>query len=312
MSMVRALRLLNSVEIGTTDAAALQSLLGDSGRLSEWQALMSMRGQVERMVSSQTTLDAILGSPLATGALVANPKSFSILHDKDYLPLVAPNAWGVYLPKLEQVELSGTAGNEVARWKNALGIRTRDMTQSTSANRPLLDSVDSPVPGLQTLQFDGTNDVLAAGEAFNQPVAYTVFVVYRRGNTSLHGFFGNSNDGVGASSTSTAHCTLGGAAASNFSNSSGVSGAWALGRYRRQSAALLYHSLNGGADSAALTTNIPSFSTTVSTVGAANLQAGTRYLNGRIAEVWLLAGNGDAASSEVIRVTNLLKNKYGL
>lgn len=311
MSMVRAIRLLNSVEAGTTDATALQTLLADAGRLSEWAAMLSMRGQVERMVSSPTTMNAVCGSARALGALLANPRASAVLYHKDYLPLVAPNAWAVYAPRLDQFELSGTGGNEVARWRNALGLTTRDLVQGTSANRPLLNGTNSPVLGIPTLQFDGSNDVLDAGEAFNQPTAYTVFVVYRRGNTAQHGLFGSSTHGVGADGVSTPQYDNNSATGS-FSNSAGASGAWALGRYRRQSAALFYHSLNGGTDSTAVTTGIPDFATNTARVGAANIQGGMRYLNGRIAEVWLLAGNGDASTAEVTRITNLLKTKYNL
>lgn len=312
MSMVRAMRMLNSVEAGTTDASALQTLLADAGRLSEWAAMLSMRGQVERMVSSQATMNAVCGSSRAIGALLANPRASAVLYHKDYLPLVAPNAWAVYAPRLDQFELSGTGGNEVARWRNALGLTTRDLVQGTSANRPLLNGTDSPALGIPTLQFDGSNDVLDAGEAFSQAAAYTVFVVYRRGNTNQHGLFGNSSasQGLGADGASTPRYD--GGSAGDFSNNAGASGAWALGRYRRQSAALLYHSLNGGSDSAAITSNIPDFATTNAKVGAAGLSSGQRYLNGRIAEVWLLAGNGDASTPELQRITNLLKNKYGL
>lgn len=309
MSMVRAMRLLNSVEAGTTDAAALQTLLADAGRLSEWSAMLSMRGQVQRMLSSPATMNAVCGSARAIGALLANPRASDVLYSREFLPLLAPSAWGVYAPRAAQFELSGTSGTEVARWRNALGNTTRDFVQGTSANRPLLNGSDSPLGATPTLQFDGTNDVLDAGEAFNQPTAYTVFVVYRRANTNQHGLFGNTTHGVGVN---TALARYEGGTTGDFSNNGGGTDVWALGRYRRQSAALLYHSLNGGADSTAVTTNIPSFSTTNARVGAAQLQGGTRFLAGRIAEVWLLAGNGDATTGEVTRVTNLLKTKYGL
>lgn len=309
MSMVRAMRMLNSVEAGTTDASALQTLLADAGRLSEWAAMLSMRGQVERMVSSPATMGAVCGSPRAIGALLANPRASSVLYSSELLPVLAPSAWAVYAPRVASIELSGTGGTEVSRWRNALGLTTRDLVQGTSANRPLLNGTDSPAPGVPSLQFDGTNDVLDAGEAFSQATAYTVFVVYRRGNTNQHGLFGNATQGLGANN---AVARYDGGSAGDFSNNAGASGAWALGRYRRQSAALLYHSLNGGSDSAAITSNIPDFATTNAKVGSAGLGGGQRYLSGRIAEVWLLAGNGDASTAELTRITNLLKNKYGL
>jgi hypothetical protein len=65
MSTLRAVRLLNSVEAGLTDAAALQTILGDSGRLSEFSVLMSMRGQARRMAASAVTVDTLINCPIA-------------------------------------------------------------------------------------------------------------------------------------------------------------------------------------------------------------------------------------------------------
>lgn len=306
MSMVRAMRMLNSVEIGTTDAAALQALLADSGRLSEWQALMSMRGQVARMVASKTTMAAICGSTRALGALLANPTASDVLYSADGISSLAPSAWGVYAPRHQTIDLSGT---EVTRWRNSQGATGRDMVQTFSADRPLLNSIAAP-NGYNSLSFDGTNDCLESAAAFSQSTAYTVFVVYRRAGAGSHGLVGNGSEGLGADSTNSAQYNAG--SIGTFSNTAGASGAWALGRYRRESAAALYHSLNGGADSTAVTSGIPSFATGPTYIGRGYLQAAVRYLQGRIAEVWLLAGNGDAASSEVQIVTALLKNKYGL
>lgn len=69
MPMVRAMRLLNSIEAGTTNAAQLQTLLGDPGRLSEFFVLCGMRGQAVRIASSPTTMNAIAGSALARSAV---------------------------------------------------------------------------------------------------------------------------------------------------------------------------------------------------------------------------------------------------
>lgn len=308
MPMLRSMRLLNSIEAGTTNAAALQTLLADAGRLSEWSALLSSRALSRRLLSSSVALDAVLGSARALGAVLANPVSSAALYSPDLQAALAPSAWGVYAPRLDAFDLSGTA---VTRWRNALGQTGRDMLQATGGSRPLLNYVDSPLANVPTLAFDGTDDFLQAGEAFNQATAYTVFVVYRRGNTADCGLFGDTGGALGASGASSAITSAGGAAVT-FSTAAGGSGAWAISRFRRLSAAALYHSLNGGSDSTAVATQIPSFNTSGAQIGAASNQGAARYLNGRIAEVWLLAGNGDAASPEVQRVTTLLKTKYNL
>lgn len=308
MPMLRAMRLLNSIEAGTTNAAALQTLLADAGRLSEWSALLSSRALSRRLLSSTVALDAVVGSARALGAVLANPVSSAALYSPDLQAALAPSAWGVYAPRLDAMELSGTA---VTRWRNALGQTGRDMLQATGGSRPLLNYVDSPLANVPTLAFDGTDDLLQAGEAFNQPTAYTVFVVYRRGNSDEGGLFGDTGGGLGAKNASEAVTSAGGVSVA-FSTAAGTANAWALSRFRRQSASALYHSLNGGSDSTAVATQISSFNTSGAQIGAARIHGAVRYLNGRIAEVWLLARNGDGASPEVQRVTNLLKTKYNL
>lgn len=310
MPMVRSMRLLNSVEAGLTNAAALEALLADAGRLSEWSAIMGVRGYVQRLLASPGSMDIVCGSPRAIGAMLANPRAASLLYGSEGLATLSPNAWGVYAPTPDAFVLGGTSGTEVTRWRNATGIALRDMVQTTSANCPLLNGANSPLGPLRTLQFDGTNDFMEAGETFNQPTAYTVFVVYRRGNSVVGGLFGDTGGGLGAQNASEAVTCAGGANVV-FSTAAGTANAWALSRFRRQSASALYHGLNGGGDSTVVSTQISNLSTSGARIGSAYIQ-GVTYLNGRIAEVWLLAGNGDGASPEVQRITNLLKAKYKL
>ena len=72
MSSLRAIRLLNSVEAGITDSTGLQTILGDSGRLSEFSVLMSMRGQARRMASSPVTVDTFINCPIVIDAIFAD------------------------------------------------------------------------------------------------------------------------------------------------------------------------------------------------------------------------------------------------
>jgi len=77
MPMLRAVRLLQSVEAGITDGTAFEAYLTDAGRLSDFSILLSMREQVRRMANTITTMDAIIASPIATNAVfgAANPDS---------------------------------------------------------------------------------------------------------------------------------------------------------------------------------------------------------------------------------------------
>lgn len=77
MPMLRAVRLLQSVEAGITNGTAFEAYLTDTGRLADFSVLLSMREQVRRMANSITTMDAIIASPIASNAVfgAANPDS---------------------------------------------------------------------------------------------------------------------------------------------------------------------------------------------------------------------------------------------
>jgi hypothetical protein len=79
MPALRAVRLLNSIEAGTTDAAAFQAFLTDAGRLGEFTVLLSMRGHARRVAVNSVTMDAVIGSPLAVNAVfgAATPENFT-------------------------------------------------------------------------------------------------------------------------------------------------------------------------------------------------------------------------------------------
>ena len=73
MPMIRAMRLLNAVEAGTTSGAQLQTLLqADPGRLAEFNVLLGMRGQTRRMAASSTAMAAVIASSTAMAAVAAS------------------------------------------------------------------------------------------------------------------------------------------------------------------------------------------------------------------------------------------------
>lgn len=71
MPMLRSMRLLNSIEAGITDGAALQTLLADAGRLAEFKVMLQIRAYVRRMTAAPTTMAAIFGSARASEAFFA-------------------------------------------------------------------------------------------------------------------------------------------------------------------------------------------------------------------------------------------------
>ena len=72
MPMVRAMRMLNSIEAGITDGTELDALLADSGRLAELNVLLGMRGQARRMAASSTAMTAVAASSTAMTAVAAS------------------------------------------------------------------------------------------------------------------------------------------------------------------------------------------------------------------------------------------------
>ena len=70
MSELRPLRLLNAVENGTVLGAELNTYLTDAGRLAEFTVLFSQRGQAKRISNGQTTMTAMVSSPIAINAAI--------------------------------------------------------------------------------------------------------------------------------------------------------------------------------------------------------------------------------------------------
>lgn len=93
MPMIRALRLLNAIEAGTTTGAQLQALLSsDPVRAGEFSVLLGLRGQIRRMLASSVTMAALFASPIAMAALVSNPASLLLVAtDGQYGPSLANN-----------------------------------------------------------------------------------------------------------------------------------------------------------------------------------------------------------------------------
>ncbi len=62
LQMIRAMRLLNAVALGTTSGAQMQTLLADSDRAAAFNALLNRPGQMRRMAASSTAMAALKGS----------------------------------------------------------------------------------------------------------------------------------------------------------------------------------------------------------------------------------------------------------
>ena len=81
MPLVRAQRLLNSIETGTTNAASLQALLADPGRYAELAVLLDIPQQARRAMVASTTREAIFSSSLACGLFFMSKNSIKAIAD---------------------------------------------------------------------------------------------------------------------------------------------------------------------------------------------------------------------------------------
>jgi hypothetical protein len=79
MPMVRAMRLLNSIEAGTTSGPQLQAQLVNGGVQSDFNSIMQLPGQCTVLAASITALTAINLSPIATNlTAVGIPSNFAL------------------------------------------------------------------------------------------------------------------------------------------------------------------------------------------------------------------------------------------
>jgi hypothetical protein len=69
MPMVRAWRLLNAIEDGAITGAELDILLADLGRKSDFEVLLELPGQSQRMIATSLTRSIIANSALARGMI---------------------------------------------------------------------------------------------------------------------------------------------------------------------------------------------------------------------------------------------------
>ena len=82
--MIRAMRLLNAVEAGTTTGAQLETLLtADPGRLAEFNVLLGMRGQTRRMAASSTAMTAVIASSTAMTAVAESSTAMTAVWASD-------------------------------------------------------------------------------------------------------------------------------------------------------------------------------------------------------------------------------------
>jgi hypothetical protein len=139
--MIRAMRLLNAIEAGTTSGAQLQTLIADDpGRLAELNVLLGMRGQARRMAASSTAMAAVAASSTAMAAVAASSTAMNAVNANDQ----AVRIWmlagtdQVYsnFANVADVAASSTAMNAVAASSTAMAA----VAASSTAMNAILKS----------------------------------------------------------------------------------------------------------------------------------------------------------------------------
>lgn len=86
MPLIRAIRVLNAMEAGTLSGSALDTLLSDAVRWAEFNALLTIPGQVRRILAASTTRAALASSGVAGARIVKSSVARSaLLSDASFL-----------------------------------------------------------------------------------------------------------------------------------------------------------------------------------------------------------------------------------
>jgi hypothetical protein len=158
MSTLRSLRLLGSVETGTTLGPALNTFLEDSGRLSEFHVLLSMRGQARRMASSTTTMTAIIASPIATNAVFADTDINNPMTAK----AIVANQTAITTVSNDPVTLNIVGTNPVS-W---------DLFKGSPWYESRIKEVVANLAGLTPTAYSSASDIVTNAGAVSDVVSY--------------------------------------------------------------------------------------------------------------------------------------------
>jgi len=131
MPMVRAMRMLNAVEAGTTSGAQLEALLiADPGRLAELNVLLGMRGQARRVAASSTAMTAVAASSTAMTAVAASSTAMTaVIASSTAMTAVAASSTA-----MTAVAASSTAMTAVAASSTAMTAVAASSTAMTAVD----------------------------------------------------------------------------------------------------------------------------------------------------------------------------------
>ena len=126
---MRAMRLLNAAILGNVNGAQMQTLLADQDRLTQWQQLLTQRGQMRRMASSQTAMTAVAASSTAMAAVAASSTAMNAVIASS----TAMNAVIASSTAMAAVAASSTAMNAI---RGSVALPLSSIPAMTSSSAP--------------------------------------------------------------------------------------------------------------------------------------------------------------------------------
>ena len=195
MPLIRAIRVLNAMEAGTLSGSALDTLFSDAVRWTEFNVLLTMPGQLRRILAASTTRAALASSAVAGVRIVKSSSARStLLSDSSFLNelfagsvaasgIVADSeAFGIVLSQVSlrmgmfnsDVMLGALASTPAAltsaRASSAYAVVSQYMTSNTN----------TAIPGLNAA---GSYVLLGVSRSAPSSVGLTVINTRRSGST---------------------------------------------------------------------------------------------------------------------------------
>ncbi len=152
MPLVRAQRLLNSIETGTTNAASLQALLANPGRRADLAVLFDMPQQARRAMVAQTTREAIFGSSLACSLFFISKNAIKAMLDFPQ----AKNHFSTHSTVMTNI------------------LTNSDATSSVLENEDFLSVVKTSIPSMNAIAASSTARTLIGVGLGTPTTAYNV------------------------------------------------------------------------------------------------------------------------------------------
>lgn len=194
MPLIRAIRTLNAMEAGTLSGSALDALFSDAARWVEFHVLLTMPGQVRRILAASTTRAALASSAVAGARIFKSDTARSaLLSDSSFLNelfagsgaasgIVADaDAFGVVL---SQVSLRMAMFNSDAML-NAIASTSAALTaaRASSAYSVVSQSFSSATTTISGLNAAGSYVLLGVSKNIVNSMGLSAITTRRSGST---------------------------------------------------------------------------------------------------------------------------------